>query len=319
MTAKNFIKDYLQFSRKERIGVIFLLFILSIVIIFPSFIPEKDSGIPISTDTEWVNAMKSLGSKLSNENISDESIGSLTYEKSSDIYTPTSKGELFRFDPNNLNEAGWRKLGLKEKIIKTILNYTSKGGYFREAADLQKIYGLHINEYERLAPFIHIEGEKKTYKKIEIASKPTGYLSKPSHETKMRYSAIDINKSDLDAFVSLPGIGEKLGTRIINFRDKLGGFHSVAQVAETYGLPDTTFQKIQSLLLVQESDIKKIAINNVSKDELKNHPYINWKTANALVEYRNQHGPFKSLNDLKKIILLDHETYLKIQPYLIID
>ena len=123
----------------------------------------------------------------------------------------------------------------------------------------------------------------------------------------------------MDDFVSLPGIGEKLGTRIITFRDKLGGFHSVEQVAETYGLPDSTYQKIQTLLLVQETNIKKIPINQCSKDELKMHPYIKWKIANAIVEYRNQHGPFESLEDLKKIILLDHETFLKIQPYLIVD
>lgn len=319
MTAKNFIKDYLHFTRKERIGVVFLLLILVTIILFPSFIPEKANNVPISTDTDWAKLMKSLDSKSAKENSTEENIGSYTYEKSTDTYTAPAKGELFFFDPNKLDAQGWKKLGLRENTIKTILNYTGKGGYFKQPADLQRIYGLHKNEFERLAPFIQIEGENKKIKKFEVYSKPAEYISKPINERSNRYTAIDINKADLDGFVSLPGIGEKLGTRIINFRDKLGGFHSVDQVAETYGLPDSTYQKIQSLLLVQQSDIKKIAINNASKDELKTHPYIKWKMANAIVEYRNQHGPFKSVEDLKKIILLDHETFLKIQPYLMID
>ena len=319
MTAKNFIKEYLHFTRKERIGVMFLLFILLTIILFPSFLPEKDNSVPISTDTEWTNLMKSLESKSENEYDTEDSVAGLTYEKSAETYTPPVKGALFFFDPNKLDAAGWKRLGLRDKTIRTIINYTGKGGYFKQPADLQRIYGLHKNEFERLAPFIRIEEEKRNFKKFETNPKSTESVFKPIKEKTNRYAAVDINKANLDDFVSLPGIGEKLGTRIITFRDKLGGFHSVEQVAETYGLPDSTYQKIQTLLLVQETNIKKIPINQSSKDELKMHPYIKWKIANAIVEYRNQHGPFKSLEDLKKIILLDHETFLKIQPYLIVD
>ena len=263
--------------------------------------------------------MKSLESKSENEYDTEESVAGLTYEKSAETYTPPVKGALFFFDPNKLDAAGWKRLGLRDKTIRTIINYTGKGGYFKQPADLKRIYGLHKNEFERLAPFIRIEEEKRNFKKFETYLKSTESVSKPIKERSNRYTAIDINKADLEAFVSLPGIGEKLGTRIITFRDKLGGFYSVEQVAETYGLPDSTYQKIQSLLLLQDSGIKKISINNVSKDELKMHPYIKWKMANTIVEYSNQHGPFKSVEELKKIILLDHETFLKIQPYLIID
>ncbi len=319
MTAKNFIKDYLHFTRKERIGVMFLLFILGLIIIFPSFLPEKDSSLPISTDTEWTRMMKSLDSKSTNENIAEENIASFTFEKSSETYTSPAKGVLFVFDPNKLDAAGWKKLGLRDKTIQTILNYTGKGGYFKQPADLQRIYGLHKNEFERLLPFIQIEGKTKKVEKYQSYPNSAPSVSTPANERSSRYQAIDINNADLEAFISLPGIGEKLGNRIVNFRDKLGGFHSVEQVAETYGLPDSTFQKIKSLLILEEVAIKKISINSASKEDLKIHPYFKWKIANAIVEYRNQHGPFKSLEDLKKIILLDHETYLKIKPYLLID
>src|SRR5690606_13844379 len=156
------------------------------------------------------------------------------------------------------------------------------------------------------------------YHKKEFAA-PKEFKIKTYEKRTPAYSVVDINEGDLNSFISLPGIGEKLANRIINFRNKLGGFYSVDQISETYGLPDSTFQKIKSLLVIKESSIKRISINNVTKDELKLHPYIKWNIANAIIEYRNQHGNFVSVEDLKKIILLDDITYSKIQPYLLID
>ncbi len=73
--------------------------------------------------------------------------------------------------------------------------------------------------------------------------------------------SIDINEADTTAFIALPGIGSKLAQRIINFRTKLGGFYSIDQVRETFGLPDSTFRKIQKQLTYHNSTIQKININ----------------------------------------------------------
>jgi DNA uptake protein ComE-like DNA-binding protein len=72
---------------------------------------------------------------------------------------------------------------------------------------------------------------------------------------KLRFTIfiIDINSADTTSFIALPGIGSKLAARIINFRDKLGGFYSVAQVGETFGLPDSTFQKIKQYLKLENT------------------------------------------------------------------
>ena len=101
----------------------------------------------------------------------------------------------------------------------------------------------------------------------------------------------------------------------MGFSEKLGGFYSVEQIGETYGLPDSTFQKIKGRLQVG-GEIKKMDVNTATKDELKVHPYIRWNLANAIVEYRNQHGVFKSLDELKNIVLIDDVTFNKISHYL---
>ena len=113
----------------------------------------------------------------------------------------------------------------------------------------------------------------------------------------------------------MPGIGAKLAGRIVNFRTKLGGFYSVEQVGTTYGIPDSTFQKIKPLLRRSETPIIKININAATKEELSKHPYINWKLANAVVAYREQHGPYQAVADLKKIMILDEALFEQLKPY----
>jgi len=122
--------------------------------------------------------------------------------------------------------------------------------------------------------------------------------------------------ADTTAFISLPGIGSKLAARIINFRDKLGGFYSVEQVKETFGLPDSTYQKIKQYLNLENPSVKKININTATVDELKAHPYIKYILANPIVAYRNEHGLFSKIEDVKKVMVVTEEVYSRIAPYL---
>ncbi len=117
-------------------------------------------------------------------------------------------------------------------------------------------------------------------------------------------------------FISLPGIGSKLAERIVSFRKKLGGFFSVDQIGEVYGLRDSVFQKIKGNLSCISVNLRKININTASKEELQAHPYIRWNIANMIIEYRNQHGAFVSLDDLRKISALDESKLHNIKQYL---
>jgi competence ComEA-like helix-hairpin-helix protein len=96
----------------------------------------------------------------------------------------------------------------------------------------------------------------------------------------------------------------------------LGGFYSIDQVGETFGLPDSTFQKIKQYLTIQNQTIKKININSANVEELKTHPYIRYNLANPIVAYRSAHGSFSSIEDLKKIMIITEEVYQRISPYL---
>lgn len=221
------------------------------------------------------------------------------------------KGELFYFDPNTIDEAGWQRLGIKDKTIVTIKKYLSKGGKFYKPEDIKKIWGIDETIADKLVPYIRIE--KKGY----VADEKNEPYNKPAYEKKTyTASAIDINNADTTAFIALPGIGSKLAQRIVSFRDKLGGFYKVEQVGETFGLADSVFQKIKTRLVINNTAIKQLNINNATIDELKNHPYLRYTIANAIVQYRTQHGNFSNLGDLKKIMAITEDVYNKVLPYL---
>ncbi len=214
------------------------------------------------------------------------------------------KSPKFYFDPNTASQKEWVSLGLTEKQARIILNYISKGGKFRKPEDLLKIYGLRKNQAEELVPFVRITG--------------TATDIKPSEKKLQVREKIEINTATIEDLDKLPGIGLKLGDRILKFRDKLGGFYSVYQVAETFGLQDSVFKKIQPLLSCNGKVIQ-ININSVDKASLGLHPYFRGVTASAIINYRDQHGPFKSVEELKAVSVLTPEQFQKISPYLTVE
>jgi len=125
---------------------------------------------------------------------------------------------------------------------------------------------------------------------------------------------MDINKATLEEWQSFRGIGPTYAKRICGFRDKLGGFTTVDQVGETYGLADSTFQRIRPRLSV-DSPVRQWPINQLDAAGLKAHPYLSWKYANAIIAYRGQHGAFQSAADVAKIRAIPAPVLKKMDPY----
>ncbi|MEP6727425.1 MAG: helix-hairpin-helix domain-containing protein, partial [Bacteroidota bacterium] len=291
---KNFVNDYLSFTKKDRVGVMVLVMLIFIVVLLPYIWPVKKSARPSKEEIDKIKILaaqlnkRDTASQNNEDPIPDNYPAKKNYRK--------EKAETFYFDPNTLNAEGWKRLGIRDRTATTIQNFLAKGGKFRHAEDISKIYGLFKDDYERLLPYVQIKNEAGFEKKSREEKKEYASTEKPVYPEK-RFSPakiIEINSADTTAFIALPGIGSKLAARIINFRDKLGGFYSVQQVAETFGLPDSTFSKIKDLLQCNPAVMKQININTADANTLKQHPYIRWNLANVIVQYRVQHGNFKS-------------------------
>lgn len=305
-------KDYFAFTKKERAGIVMLLGLIAIGIIAPYFFGAADP--PPEIRVEAIRLQQAKVEQAVNHQRGyfrfHPKLPAYKYkEEKYDAGPEPVVTALFPFDPNTLNAAGWKKLGLNNRMISTILHYKARGGQFRKATDLQRMYGLKKTDFDRLAPYIRI-----------AAAAPFTYAAKPPLKyVKAPPVIIDINQADTTAFIALPGIGNKLANRIVNFRTKLGGFCSVQQVGETFGLPDSTFQLIKPRLQCAQVAPQQININTADANTLKQHPYIRWNIANAIVQYRQQHGVFHSREELQQIALITPELYQKIGPYVTVE
>jgi len=308
----------LSFSKKERIAVLVLLFLIVFIFLLPNFFPASKSASNQQAFEQFKNELARL-----NTAPRDSFNMAVVYHKKDNLYAARTDQktrsfvsaavlETFYFDPNTLSADQWKRLGLGERTVQTIQKYIARGGRFRSAADLQKIYGLHAQDYNRLQSFVRI-----AVAATAGVDKRTAFLPgsrRPAYKTVD--APVDINTADTTELVALPGIGERLAGRIVAFRQKLGGFYRVDQVAEVYALPDSTFLKIRPFLKIADSSVALIDVNTAVADSLKQHPYIRWGLANAIVQYRKQHGPFKSVDDLQSIAQVTPEVFRKIVHYL---
>ena len=307
------IRDYFTFSRKERIGLLLVVTFIIGIFFLPLFF-NRNSGEITLVDTAWINSLKAtaINSQPAENDFDNNETSSYQFDSSVALTTHKGQAELFAFDPNTLSVTGWKKLGLRDRTIQTILNFRNKGGRFKKAEDLRRIYGLPMQDFERLLPYVKMETTASeivpavvTNKNYPVAEKITPGISFP-----------DINTADTSAFIALPGIGSKLAGRIVNFRNKLGGFYSIEQVGETFGLAYSTFQKIKPYLRLADSTVRKFNVNIASADELKTHPYIKWQIANAIVAYRQEHGAFAKIDDIRKVMAVTADDFRKISRYI---
>ena len=294
--------DLFYFSRKEKNGIVLIL-ILNLLIYF------------------WPDVYHYFSNRK-NQAIQFEKLPELKVENNGENYESNSKEKRienksntkenifvnhFEFDPNRCSKDQWMKLGVKEKTAETIMKYVSKGGKFKSPEDLKKIWGLSPTQVKDLMPFV----------KIILTPKIENKKNTNSHfETTNSNKIIDVNTADSLLLESLPGIGPALAVRIIKYRNKLGGFYTREQLKEVWGLPDSVFHKVKEKVIFSDN-ANKININTADFLKLKSHPYIGYKLANTIINYRNQHGNFKSLEDIQKIILIDEKMFNRLSHYLI--
>ena len=247
-------KDYLSFTGKERTAIIILLVIIGAFIVMPYlYAPQISKPVIDEKTQQQIAALEQSNRHETNKEDSDGNNNADVFTPSLTNPQPVKKAALFYFDPNALDAEGWKRLGLKDKTIQTILNYRSKGGQFRKPDDIRKIYGLKKEEADRLVPYVKLETSQpaplaKTEIKPDTSDKKNIYIKpKPS------YKKVDINTASVEEWKALPGIGDVLANRIVKFRNKLHGFSSVEDIKKTYGLPDSTYQKILPFLILSDS------------------------------------------------------------------
>lgn len=215
-------------------------------------------------------------------------------EKKSDSGQP----ELFFFDPNTVGAEELRRLGMNGFQANNLISFRDKGGSFRIPADLKKIYGLGEVLYEQLEPFIRIPAE------VAEESPPVAI------------SMYEINSADSLGLLNIPGIGPVFASRIIKYREELGGFYSLAQLSEVYGMTGERMAQINPHLILNNGQIRQIRLNFADVSDLRRHPYITAGQARLIVNTRSEKGPYRQANELIGHHIFNEEELERIGPYL---
>jgi len=267
-----------------------------------SDILEKDESTKIDKIESINKSKEAIGNYNKNQKKSKEKYKKKKWKKP--VITLTD------FDPNTADSLHWISLGVHRYTISNILKYRSKGGQFRSCDDLYRIYNMDSSSVAKLLPYCKID--KSKFPKKKSYSKPKSTKKKV---VKKPRPLVDINTADTTALQSLYGIGSYLSSSIVKERERLGGFHSMKQLLDIFLFKPEVLEDNKDRITCS-GVVTKININEADTDILKAHKYINYKTANSIVKYRNQHGPYKSIDEIKNIVTLKDSVYLKIEAYL---
>ena len=165
--------------------------------------------------------------------------------------------ESFRFNPNTVSVEDLQRLGFSLKQAQSIENYRLKGGRFRRPEDFAKSFVVSDSVFARLQPYIDIP-------------------------------RVDINKADSATFLALPGIGPYFAGKIVDYRERLGGYSSSEQLMEIYHFDREKYDGLKDLITC--STPAPFALWALPEADLARHPHISRSEAHGIVLYR-QHNP----------------------------
>ena len=334
-------KDIFYLQKKDRQALLTLLAIMVVCFSLTFLIQEKQEDAPVTSQ---------LDSPNSNQEKDATSAKIHHASKSHPLYSKEEGmvHELFPFDPNTASAEDFERLGLESWQARNIIHFREKGGIFSRPSDFARVYGITKRTYEVLLPFIQIaddykpaadfygkEGygrgerrytpyynnrEERYRRYAQDNTSPSEGKAEGRTNTKV-YSYphklranehIEINGADTTLLMKIPGIGSYYASRIVRYRERLGGFASAQQLEEIDGLPESAIAYIK----IDYQQIRKMNLNKLTLNQLKKHPYLNFYQAKEICDYRRLKGPLHSIEDLKLLKDFPPDEIDRLKPYI---
>lgn len=214
-----------------------------------------------------------------------------------------------KFDPNSYTRDQWIYLGLSEKQAEVVLKFASSG--FNSTEDLQRIYFFSDE-------FIGVIKDSLMFPERVLPHPTKGRSSNFNVLVDKVPLLIDLNIASSEDLQKIKGIGPYFGDKIVEYREQLGGFVNKEQLLEIWKFDADKYASVSSNVFISGDHVSRINLNQADYNELISHPYINKNIANALIKYRDQHGFYTSIEEIKKVKIVDVELFKKLKPYLIL-
>ena len=233
---------------------------------------------------------------------------------------PQEVAELhpFPFNPNTITEEEWLQMGLTDRQVRNIMNYKAKGGKFYSKNDLGKLYTISEEEFAQLEPFIVLPevARGKSTKPASQSGVSTGSTTATTAPTeKKAIPIVDLNTVDSTTLVELPQIGPYTAVRIIEFREKLGGFVDKEQLRDVKGMDEARFAAIQPYINLGAVEIRKVDVNRADFKTLVHHPYLSYEQVKRIVNQREKRGMIKNWAQLEELIKEEGEVNPLLEQY----
>ncbi len=272
------IKSYFIFKRNQRTAV-FVLFFLIITFQISYYFLDFTALKTVSAEKEqWLSLQ--------------HQIDSLKQEKRG--YVP----KMYPFNPNFITDFKGYKLGMSVAEIDRLLAFRKENKYVNSPQEFQRVTKVSDSLLNVISPFFKFP-DWVNNKKDQINYKD---YSKAAFAKKEKIVVIDINQATKEDLIKIYGVGEAISVRILKFKESLGGFVSMEQMKDVWGLSPEVIDNLNThFKILKNPTPKKIDINNASIKDLAQFPYFNYQIAKQIVTYRSMNGDFKNVDDLTKI------------------
>ena len=221
--------------------------------------------------------------------------------------------KIFPFNPNLITDYKGYTLGMSLEEIDRLHTYRARDKWVNSSEEFQLVTKISDSLLQKISPYFKFPDW--------VTSEKSSFRTKVSNSTQKAYhEKIDLNTVTAEELMMVKGIGEALSGRIVNYRNKIGGFVSDLQLKDIYGLNYEVREEIQSYYTVKSPpEIEIFNINEASVLELSGIPYFNYELAREIVNYRLLHERIGSLEELAKIKEFPSEKIDRIALYLYVE
>lgn len=273
-------KSYFQFSKEQQRGILGLFLIIIAIQVVSFFVNFKTTPKANLEEQKWL--------ALNSE------INALENQQNHQLV------KMYPFNPNFITDYKGYKLGMSVAELDKLHAFRKENKYVNSAEGFQAVTGVSDSLLAVLSPYFKFPDwvkNKTTSKSVTFLNKNSAYFSK-----KEKLVVKDINQATQEDLIKINGIGEAISKRILKFKESLGGFVSMEQMKDVWGLSPEVIEQLNSNFKVGAlPNFKKVDINNASVKELTQFPYFKYNLAREIVIYRSMNGDIKNADDLVKI------------------
>ena len=285
------IKSYFVFNSSQRNGILFLLLLVSGFAVINNYIDFTTENLLDTNSKEVLAVQKEL-----------DSIRTLLIE--------SNQSKIHPFNPNFITDFKGYKLGMSSEEIDRLLDYRKQNKWINSKEDFKKVTKVSDSFLDQISSY---------FKFPDWISNPKPKYSdwRKGFKEKTFDQKTDLNSATQLELKKVNGIGEALSKRIIDYRDKLGGFTNDIQLYEVYGLDYQLTDKVRNDFTVKTpKEIIKMNLNKISASDIATIPGISFELAKRIWEFRILNERIVDFMELKKIEGLTERKLQGIQLYL---